>query len=278
MTQRLAESQAEVVSYQRTLEDKVAQRTRELEIATAHAYKLAQHDILTGLPNRSLLNQRLRQILALAQRDGTEVACLFLDFDHFKRINDTLGHDAGDQLLQAIAQRLGSAVRESDTVARLGGDEFVLVLPGLDPGARDLRGDERRAPRARVVPRAVPHRRPDADADLLDRRVDLPARRAGSGDADQAGGHRDVRREGGRAQRLPLLHGGHERARAAAAADRDRHAARPDGRRVLPRLPAAGRHGDRARVRRRGAAALARPRARRDRRRPSSSRSPRNRG
>ncbi len=133
MTKRLAESQAEVVSYQRTLEDKVAQRTRELEIATAHAYKLAQHDILTGLPNRSLLNQRLRQIIATAQRDGTQVACLFLDFDHFKRINDTLGHDAGDQLLQSIAQRLGGAVRESDTVARLGGDEFVLVLPGLDP-------------------------------------------------------------------------------------------------------------------------------------------------
>ncbi len=134
MTQKLAESQSQVASYQRTLEDKVAQRTRELEIATAQAYKLAQHDILTGLPNRSLLNQRLKQILAQAQRDGTQVACLFLDFDHFKRINDTLGHDAGDQLLQAIAQRLTSAVRESDTVARLGGDEFVVVLPGIDAG------------------------------------------------------------------------------------------------------------------------------------------------
>ena len=133
MTQRLSEAQAEVATYQRTLEDKVAQRTKELEIATAHAYKLAQHDILTGLPNRSLLNQRLKQILAQAQRDGTHVACLFLDFDHFKRINDTLGHDSGDQLLQAVAQRLTSAVRESDTVARLGGDEFVLILPGLDP-------------------------------------------------------------------------------------------------------------------------------------------------
>ena len=133
MTQKLGESQSEVANYQRTLEDKVTQRTKELEVATAHAYKLAQHDILTGLPNRSLLNQRLKQILALAQRDGTHVGCLFLDFDHFKRINDTLGHDAGDQLLQAIAQRLISAVRESDTVARLGGDEFVVVLPGLDP-------------------------------------------------------------------------------------------------------------------------------------------------
>jgi len=131
MTQRLAESQAEVGNYQKTLEEKVAQRTKELEVATAQAYKLAQHDILTGLPNRSLLNQRLKQILAQALRDGSQVACLFLDFDHFKRINDTLGHDAGDQLLQAISQRLTKAVRESDTVARLGGDEFILVLPSL---------------------------------------------------------------------------------------------------------------------------------------------------
>jgi diguanylate cyclase (GGDEF)-like protein len=138
MTARLAESRGEVANYQRTLEEKVAQRTRELEIATAHAYKLAQHDILTGLPNRSLLNARLRQILAQAQRDGTHVACVFLDFDHFKRINDTLGHDAGDQLLQAIAQRLTEAVRESDTVARLGGDEFVLVLPALDGAQASL--------------------------------------------------------------------------------------------------------------------------------------------
>ena len=128
MPQKLAASQSEVGNYQRTLEEKVAQRTRELEVATAQAYKLAQHDILTGLPNRSLLNQSLRQIIAVAQRDGTQVACLFLDFDHFKRINDTLGHDAGDQLLQAIAQRLAGAVRESDTVARLGGDEFVVIL------------------------------------------------------------------------------------------------------------------------------------------------------
>ncbi|HSS70382.1 MAG TPA: HAMP domain-containing protein [Casimicrobiaceae bacterium] len=75
MTQRLAESQAEVATYQRTLEDKVARRTRELEIATAQAYKLAQHDILTGLPNRALLNQRLKQIVAQASRDGLQVAC-----------------------------------------------------------------------------------------------------------------------------------------------------------------------------------------------------------
>jgi len=133
MIRRLAESQGEVASYQRTLEDKVAKRTKELEIATAHAYKLAQHDILTGLPNRSLLNQQLGHVLAQGKRDANHVACLFLDFDHFKRINDTLGHDAGDLLLQAIAQRLSGAVRDSDILARLGGDEFVVILPGLDP-------------------------------------------------------------------------------------------------------------------------------------------------
>jgi len=133
MTQKLSESRSQGESYQHTLEEKVTQRTKELELATAQAYKLAQHDILTGLPNRSLLNQRLRQIVAQAIRDGHQVACLFLDFDHFKRINDTLGHDAGDQLLRSVAQRLTNAVRESDTVARLGGDEFVIVLPGLDP-------------------------------------------------------------------------------------------------------------------------------------------------
>jgi diguanylate cyclase (GGDEF)-like protein len=133
MTRLLAEAQGEVATYQRTLEDKVAQRTKELEVATAQAYRLAQHDILTGLPNRSLLNQQLAQILAQARRDGNHVACLFLDFDHFKRINDTLGHDSGDLLLQAIAQRLSGAVRESDILARLGGDEFVVILPGLDP-------------------------------------------------------------------------------------------------------------------------------------------------
>ena len=262
MTQRLAESQAEVATYQRTLEDKVAQRTKELEIATAHAYKLAQHDILTGLPNRSLLNQRLKQILAQAQRDSTHVACLFLDFDHFKRINDTLGHDSGDQLLQSVAQRLTNAVRESDTVGAPRRRRVRADPAGPRPGERHVRDDVGTLARARVVPRAVPDLRPDADPDLLDRRIDVPARRDRPGLADQAGRHRDVRGEGRRSQRIPLLHGGHEHARAAAPAARDRHAARPHGRRVLPRIPAADRDAHRARLRRRGAVPLARPRAR----------------
>ena len=89
---------------------------------------LAQHDFLTELPNRMLLNDRLTQAIASAHRHGTSLAVLFVDVDHFKRINDTLGHTIGDQLLKSVAQRLVACVRNSDTVSRHGGDEFVVLL------------------------------------------------------------------------------------------------------------------------------------------------------
>ena len=92
---------------------------------------LAYHDALTGLPNRLLFKDRLTVALSHAQRDQTRLAVLFLDLDRFKVINDSLGHNIGDQLLQAVAARVQSCVRESDTVARLGGDEFTLLLPNL---------------------------------------------------------------------------------------------------------------------------------------------------
>jgi diguanylate cyclase (GGDEF)-like protein/PAS domain S-box-containing protein len=92
---------------------------------------LAYHDALTGLPNRLLFKDRLTVALSHAQRDKSRLAVLFLDLDRFKLINDSLGHNIGDQLLQAIAARVQSCVRESDTVARLGGDEFTLLLPSL---------------------------------------------------------------------------------------------------------------------------------------------------
>ncbi|MBK8286916.1 MAG: EAL domain-containing protein [Ahniella sp.] len=93
---------------------------------------LATHDVLTGLPNRALFRDRLTRAVERCQMDGTLMALLFLDLDHFKLANDSLGHEAGDQLLRAVAERLLLCVRRGDTVARLGGDEFALLLPNLD--------------------------------------------------------------------------------------------------------------------------------------------------
>jgi len=93
---------------------------------------MAYHDALTGLPNRILLNDRLEMALAQAQRSQSLLAVLFLDFDHFKKINDNLGHGVGDQVLKEIGARLKKCLRNQDTVARLGGDEFVLLLPEIN--------------------------------------------------------------------------------------------------------------------------------------------------
>ena len=102
-----------------------------LRDASRQIERLAFYDVTTGLPNRKLFVDRLRAWLERAARGRERGALLFLDLDHFKRVNDGYGHEAGDQLLAAVADRLLHSVREGDTVARLGGDEFALLLPGV---------------------------------------------------------------------------------------------------------------------------------------------------
>lgn len=118
---------------------------KQLEHAVSTLESFALHDPLTRLPNRRLLMDRLQQVRLASTRSKHHCALMFLDIDHFKQLNDTLGHDAGDALLQQVSARLLSFAREGDTVARLGGDEFVVLLDGLS------RQPEEAATQAEVV-------------------------------------------------------------------------------------------------------------------------------
>ncbi len=139
-------AQQHLAQVQNQLEQQVRERTLELSstVADLHRevqdrlqdqeriYWLAHYDPLTGLPNRTLLAQRSAGAIQTATENSTPLAVIFLDLDHFKHVNDSLGHKVGDALLVEIGKRLRSIVRERDTVARLGGDEFVLLLPGAN--------------------------------------------------------------------------------------------------------------------------------------------------
>jgi diguanylate cyclase (GGDEF)-like protein len=134
----------EIKEHRAHLADRVEQRTAELTqansalaVATAEAEEAARklaeiafYDTLTGLPNRSLLNDRLHQLIERSRREHTRFVLMFMDLDRFKLINDSLGHAVGDALLRTVAERLRTILRVEDTVARLGGDEFMLLLPG----------------------------------------------------------------------------------------------------------------------------------------------------
>ncbi|MFY3385713.1 EAL domain-containing protein [Paracidovorax sp. MALMAid1276] len=156
------QAQAALARAHEDLEQQVQDRTRELretvdnlhrEISERKAdqeriYWLAHYDALTGLPNRSLLAERAQQAIQVAQDNKTPLAVIFLDLDHFKHVNDSLGHRVGDSLLVQIARRLRAVVRDKDTVARLGGDEFILLLPGANAhGAARVAGKLQEASR-----------------------------------------------------------------------------------------------------------------------------------
>jgi len=128
----------QVSHYVTTLTDITQRKAAEDQIR-----QLAFFDPLTHLPNRRLLMDRLQRALAVSERSLRSGAVLFIDLDHFKTLNDTLGHEKGDLLLQQVAARLAASVREGDTVARLGGDEFVVMLEALDAG-REVAAEEAR--------------------------------------------------------------------------------------------------------------------------------------
>lgn len=132
------DSDGNVVLYEGTVED-----ITERKVAEERVQFLAFYDALTGLPNRTLLGDRIAIALGGARRRKERIAILFLDVDRFKIVNDTLGHSVGDLLLQEIAERLSKWVREQDTVARVGGDEFVIMLTGVQSGSDAVVAAER---------------------------------------------------------------------------------------------------------------------------------------
>jgi len=149
MAEDLSVSHSEIVAQKLELESRVAQRTLELHESNAHlreevgqhklvaerAEYLAFYDSLTSLPNRSLFSKILNQAISVGHRNKEQLAVLFVDLDRFKNINDTLGHEAGDQLLKEVGRRMKGCLRVSDTIARLGGDEFVILLLAVHEAA-----------------------------------------------------------------------------------------------------------------------------------------------
>jgi diguanylate cyclase (GGDEF)-like protein len=135
---RLARNFMRMAASVRERDEALVARAQELEhevterrLSEQRMQQMATHDALTGLANRTLLSDRLNQALASAQRSEHTIAVLFIDLDHFKQINDTLGHDVGDAALCQIADKISLLLRKSDTLCRLGGDEFVLLLPAV---------------------------------------------------------------------------------------------------------------------------------------------------
>lgn len=131
--------------------------------ASREMSRLAQHDFLTGLPNRMLFKDRLEQAISVADRQSRQLAVMFVDLDHFKKINDSLGHGVGDELLQSVAGRLLGCVRRTDTVSRLGGDEFLILLSLLEHAA-DAAVSAQKILRVLAVPHIIDGKSVDTNA------------------------------------------------------------------------------------------------------------------
>ena len=172
-----------------------ARRLRALERSRERARRAAHRDALTGLPNAALCRERLRQLLAQARRKSKRVAVVYLDLDGFKEVNDRWGHAAGDRVLQEVARRLCSRMRETDTVARIGGDEFVILLDDVRRASDAVRVAQgmlasiaspivvqKTAVRPSASIGVAVHPEDGADGERLERRADLAmyaAKRAG---------------------------------------------------------------------------------------------------
>jgi diguanylate cyclase len=130
---------------------RLLRKIQQLEREVALARRFAYHDPLTGLPNRALMLDRLEQAMAQANRQHKKVGVLLLDLDDFKRVNDELGHQAGDTVLQGVADRLRGCIRACDTACRYGGDEFVILLPEIR-GAEELEWVRRKIARQFWLP------------------------------------------------------------------------------------------------------------------------------
>lgn len=150
----LLAAKAELEAQNQALEDRVQERTRELEL-------LSTTDPLTGARNRRYLMDQAALEVARAQRYGHPLSCLLFDIDHFKRVNDTHGHDVGDQVLIAICMAVQAMLRPADTLARYGGEEFVVLLPDTDLEQARYAGE-----RIRAAMQNMPVRTPGVDAPL----------------------------------------------------------------------------------------------------------------
>jgi diguanylate cyclase (GGDEF)-like protein len=136
---------------------RLMQKVVQLEQDVAEARHLAYHDALTGLPNRALLLDRMKQAIMQAQRQKKAVGVLLLDLDRFKSVNDELGHNGGDLVLQEVAARLSGCVRGCDTACRYGGDEFVILLPEIR-GTEDVEAVKQKVSDRLAIPHRIYHR------------------------------------------------------------------------------------------------------------------------